>query len=299
MRSAKPLLDSQPIAESELILNKDGSIYHLALRPEHIADNLIVVGDQDRVARISSHFERIEHQISNREFVTHTGYYKGKRVTALSTGIGCDNIDIVLNELDAIVNIDLETKLPKTEHKALNILRLGTSGSLQADIPVDSFVASKYGLGMDGLLGFYETEYDADETELCEQIKSHTNWHADSNPPYMVKASSTLLQKIGHDMTQGITATANGFYGPQGRVLRLNTKAEGFNELLRSFSHNGERITNFEMETSALYGLSALLGHNACTVCAIIANRYAKAYSKDYKQTIDNLIEIVLDRLTA
>lgn len=285
----------QPIAESELIVSNQGAIYHLNLLPEQIADDIIVVGDQNRVAQISAHFDRIEHQVANREFVTHTGEYRGKPITALSTGIGTDNIDIVLNELDALVNIDLKTRRIKEKHHSLNIIRLGTSGSLQEDIPVDSMVVSSHAIGLDGVLHFYQAEFEAEELDLQEQFVKHTGWNTLLNPPYLVKGSSALLDRFPKHMLQGITVTSNGFYGPQGRVLRLNTRYPDLNEQLRSFSANGLRICNYEMETSALYGLGSLLGHQTATVCAIIANRYRREYSANYHQTIDLLIEEVLN----
>lgn len=285
------------IAPSELILNPDGSIYHLKLKPEHIAQNVIVVGDPGRVELISAKFDNIEYKIQNREFITHTGFYKGKRITVIATGIGTDNIDIVLNELDAAVNIDLEKRIVKEKHTQLNIVRIGTSGALQKDIPVDSFVASTYGLGFDGLLPFYKGLAAINEKELIEEFILQTNWNTEFNRPYMVKGSDELIQKIAFDFHQGITATANGFYGPQGRKLRLELQKNDLNELLNKFTYKNHRITNFEMETSALYGLGKLLGHNTCTVCAIVANRMAQQYSKDYKSAVDKIINIVLERL--
>ena len=286
------------IAESELIINPDGSIYHLHLRPEHIADNIIVVGDPQRVEIISNYFDNIEYKITNREFVTHTGTINGKRITALATGIGTDNIDIVLNELDAIVNIDLVNRVPKKEHRKLNIVRLGTSGALQADIPVDSFVFSQYGLGLDGLLNFYEDRDKVIDKELTEAFIAQSGWHSDLAKPYIVGGSSELEKLIADGMFKGITATAPGFYGPQGRILRLPLMQKNINSSLEEFRFNGHRITNFEMETSALYGLGGMLGHNTATVCAIIANRYTKTFSQNYKQTVVKLIELLLERLT-
>lgn len=286
-----------PIAPSELIITPQGAIYHLNLRPDQIAKNIIVVGDQYRVERISRHFDKIDHKVSKREFVTHTGWYKGKHITALSTGIGCDNIDIVVNELDALVNIDFETRLPKEEHTELNIIRLGTSGALQESIPVDSFVASTHGLGFDGLMGFYENQFEDDEQRLMDAFVEQVRWPEYCNPPYIVKASDSLLDRIGEGMYQGITATANGFYGPQGRSLRLKPSVPDMNERLNEFEFEDNRITNFEMETSALYSLCALLGHHSVTVCAIIANRFAKTYSEDYNIPVDKLIQKVLDRI--
>lgn len=291
------MLSATQIAPSELIINPDGSVYHLKLKPEHIATNVIVVGDPGRVEMISSKFDKIEYKIQNREFITHTGIYKGKRITVLATGIGTDNIDIVLNELDAAVNIDLEKRTIKEKHTQLNIIRIGTSGALQEDIPVDSFVASTHGLGLDGLLPFYKDLSKINEEELTFEFISQTKWNNEFNRPYIIKGSEELLNKIAFDFYKGITATANGFYGPQGRKLRLELQRNDLNELLNRFSYKNLRITNFEMETSALYGLGKLLGHNTCTVCAIVANRMAQQYSKDYKTAIDKLITIVLERL--
>lgn len=289
---------NKELQPSELILNPDGSIYHLNLKPEDIADDIIVVGDQNRVERISNFFDKIDVKKTKREFITHTGWYNGKRITAISTGIGCDNIDIVVNELDAIVNIDLETRLIKDKTKKLNIVRLGTSGALQKDIPVDSFVISSYGLGFDGLAQFYKTNFEEDELELQKEFIKQTEWNNQLNTPYFVKANSKLLNQIGDGMIKGITATANGFYGPQGRSLRLEPNVLNLNERLNSFMFENNKITNFEMETSALYALGSMLGHNTATVCAIIANRFAKTFSKDYKKTVDKLIETLLERLT-
>jgi len=290
-------IHSSVIPPSELIVSKEGRIYHLDLKPSEIADNIIIVGDQDRVPQVSRHFNKIEHKIAKREFITHTGTYKGNRISVLSTGIGTDNIDIAINELDAITNIDLKTKMIKKDHRSLNIIRIGTSGSLQEDIPVDSFVVSTHGLGFDGLLGFYNTNPDDEELKLKKAFLSQVNWPIEANIPYFTIGDKELIDDLGHGFHHGITATANGFYGPQGRSLRLETKVPELNEQLNQFRYKELRITNFEMETSALYGLSAMLGHRACTVCAIIANRFKKEYSKDYKKTVDQLIEITLDRL--
>ncbi len=285
------------IAESELILNPSGSIFHLHLHPEQIADTILLVGDQGRVESVSKYFSNIEVKVQNREFATHTGTYNGKRMTVLSTGIGTDNIDIVINELDALVNIDLKERTIKKNHTKLNLVRLGTSGALQANIPVDSFVLSEYGLGFDGLLNFYEDK-NLFENELTNEFIRQTDWQKKLNYPYMVKGSERLIALLKEGMNTGITATACGFYGPQGRELRLKPAVEGLNEKLTAFDYKGLKVTNFEMETSALYGLSKLLGHDACTVCAIIANRILKGYSKDYKVAVDNLIKITLDRLS-
>lgn len=288
-----------PLEPSELVLNPDGSVYHIKLKNEHIADTVIVVGDQNRVERMSKHFDHIECKISNREFVTHTGTYKGKRFTILSTGIGADNVDIVVNELDAACNINPETRLPNPELRQLNIVRLGTSGSLQADIPVDSYLLSEYGLGFDGVAHFYDAEFDLDEETLESEFLNQVDWHGKYNHPYFVKADASLFKALNSDeCVTGITITANGFYGPQGRELVLAAKNSSLNDSLRNFRHDGLRITNYEMETAALYSLSAMLGHKACTVCAIIANRQAKRYSEDYKKTVDKLIVYTLDKLS-
>lgn len=285
------------IAESELIINPDGSIYHLHLRPEHIADDIIVVGDPQRVEAISHYFDSIEYKITNREFVTHTGTINGKRITALATGIGTDNIDIVINELDALVNIDLDKRIPKTTHRSLNIVRLGTSGALQEDIPVDSFVFSQFGLGLDGLLNFYEDRDQVIDSELTEAFNQYSQWHQDLAKPYIVSGSKELESRISEGMIKGITATAPGFYGPQGRILRLPLMQKNINSSLENFQYKGHRITNFEMETSALYGLGGMLGHHTATVCAIIANRYSQTFSADYKKTVIRLIELLLQRM--
>ncbi len=285
--------------ESELILNPDGSIYHIKLRPEHVAENVIVVGDQHRVGAISKYFDHIEFKVQHREFLTHTGTFNNKRITVLSTGIGTDNIDIVINELDAAVNIDLEKRVAKPEHTSLNIIRLGTSGALQPDIPVDTFVASAFGLGMDGLLNFYQYPEEILETDLIEAFIEQTGWNSRLPYPYIIRSSQVLLDKIAHDLTQGITATASGFYGPQGRELRIPLAFPEFNERIEQFHFNGERITNFEMETSALYSLGNLLGHNTLTVCNIIANRVTRQFSKDYQKSLEKMIQLVLQRLTA
>ncbi|MCW3071693.1 MAG: Phosphorylase [Bacteroidetes bacterium] len=286
------------IPETELILNANGSVYHLQLLPEHIAENIIIVGDQGRVETVSRYFDTVDFKIQNREFITHGGTFKGKRVMVMSSGIGTDNIDILINELDAAVNIDLKTRLVKEKHTKLNIVRIGTSGALQKDIEVDSYVVSKYGLGFDGLLNYYLDLPSVNDNAVSEAFIKQTNWNQNLPYPYAVKGSETLIQKIGFDLTQGITATAPGFYGPQGRKLRLTPWVEDFNQQLTDFSFNGNHITNFEMETSALYGLGALLGHETCTVCAIIANRVAKRYSKNYHAAVEQLIQLVLERLT-
>ncbi len=285
--------------ESELILNPDGSVYHIRLKPEHIAPTVIVVGDQHRVEVISKHFDRVNFKIQGREFVTHTGELNNTPITVLSTGIGTDNIDIVINELDAAVNIDLEKRVPKEKHTSLDIIRLGTSGALQPDIDVDTFVASEYGLGLDGLLNFYKYSDQLVEKELTDAFIQQTGWSSKLPHPYIVKGSSRLLDKLAKDFKKGITATASGFYGPQGRELRIPLAFPELNERIENFSHKGQVITNFEMETSALYALGGILGHNTLTVCDIIANRVSKTYSKDYKKSVEKLIQHVLEKVTS
>ncbi len=285
--------------ESELIINPDGSVYHIKLKPEHIAPTVIVVGDQNRVETISRHFKKVEFKIQSREFATHTGTYKDTPITVLSTGIGTDNIDIVMNELDAAVNIDLEKRVAKEKHTSLDIIRLGTSGALQPDIEVDTFVASAFGLGLDGLLYFYEHDEKILEKELMEAFMQQTGWSNKLPHPYIVKASDKLLNKIAGDLRQGITATASGFFGPQGRELRIPLAYPELNQKIEKFEHHGRVITNFEMETSALYALGKTLGHNTLTVCDIIANRVNRTYSKDYKKSVEELIEFVLEKITS
>jgi uridine phosphorylase len=286
------------IQQSELILNPDGSVYHLNLRPEHIAHDIIFVGDQDRVEKITAHFDSIEFSTQKREFKTQTGTYKGKRLTVMSTGIGPDNIDIVLNELDALVNIDLQTRLPKAELTKLRIIRIGTSGSLQADIPVDNFVMSKYALGLDNMLRSYRLN-GVTYAAMEDAFIAHTNWDSDKGRPYAVKGSRELEQLIeGVQMHKGITATAGGFYGAQGRVLRLDIQDKALNFKMDNFSYNGNRITNLEMETAAIYGLSTLLGHEALSLNAIIANRATGTFSSNPYAAVNNLIAYTLDKLS-
>lgn len=284
--------------DSELILNDDGSVYHLNVRPEHLADTIILVGDPGRVEQVSSYFDSIEHRRQNREFKTHTGTLNGKQLTVLSTGIGTDNIDITINELDAAVNIDLETLQIKPNKKSLNLIRIGTSGALQENIPIGTHLISEYALGFDGLLHYYNYPYSKEELEIGGKINQHLAWNTKLPEPYLVKSSKVLLNKLGGSMTKGITATASGFYGPQGRKLRLDPSDKNINERLTAFKYNEHRITNFEMETSALYGLGRLLGHNCITCCAIIANRIRKEYSEDHLKDVKGLIESVLNKLT-
>lgn len=281
---------------SELILNPDGSVYHINLKPENIAHDIILVGDQNRVENISKHFDTIEFKTQKREFKTHTGTYKGKRLSVISTGIGPDNIDIVINELDALVNIDLETRQIKPTLTALNFVRVGTSGSLQPDIPVNSFVASQYGLGMDNMMRSYLIDTIC-EKEIEDAFIAHTNWDLKKGRPYVIKGSENLLNRFYSQNTfKGLTGTAAGFYGPQGRILRLDIQDRELNHKMDNFSHNGIRMTNLEMETSAIYGLSKLLGHNALSLNTIIANRANGTFSEDPYRAVDQLIEYTLNK---
>lgn len=285
------------ILASELILNPDGSIYHLNLKPEHISNDIIFVGDPDRVDKVTKHFDAIEFTTQKREFKTTTGTYKGKRISVISTGIGPDNIDIVLNELDALVNIDLTTRTIKDEHTSLNIVRIGTSGSLQKDVPVDCFLLSTHGLDTNGMLHSYNIDEIA-HPELEDAFVAHTQWSPKKSYPLIVANSKELEDKISSEIIhKGITATAGGFYGPQGRVLRLSIQDPELNGKIDSFEHKGNRITNLEMETSAIYGLSKLLGHHACSMNAIIANRALGEFSSDPKKTVEELILYTLNKI--
>lgn len=281
---------------SELILNPDGSLYHINLKPEHLANDIIFVGDQNRVETITKHFDSVEFTTQKREFKTQTGTYKGKRITVISTGIGPDNIDIVMNELDALVNIDLETRQPKAILTSLNIVRIGTSGSLQSDIPVDSFVASRYGLGLDNMMRSYLIDGIC-EKEIEEAFIEHTSWDMRKGAPYVVQGSPELLAKFaGAQLFEGFTGTAGGFYGPQGRVLRLAIQDPELNAKMDSFNYKGTRMTNLEMETSAIYGLAKLLGHKALSLNAIIANRANGTFSENPYKPVEALIEYTLNK---
>ena len=285
------------IKSSELILNPDGSVYHLNLKPEHIAHDILFVGDQNRVEKITQFFDSIEFSTQKREFKTQTGYYKGKKITVMSTGIGPDNIDITMNELDALVNIDLETRKPKETLTSLNIVRIGTSGSLQEDIPVDSFVMGEFGLGLDNMLRSYLVD-DISETAMEDAFIKHTNWDARKGRPCIVACSEALKSKFDSDQIhKGITGTAGGFYGPQGRVLRLGIQDPSLNSKMDNFDFNGIRMANLEMETSAIYGLGKLLGHNCLSLNAIIANRANGTFSADPYKAVDALIQYALDKL--
>jgi uridine phosphorylase len=279
------------IAESELIINERGAVYHLDLRPDELAGTVVTVGDPDRVKEISKYFDSIEVKRQHREFISHTGYINKKRITVLSSGIGPDNIDIVMNELDALVNIDFESREVKPSLTALNIIRVGTSGSLQAHIPVDHFVASTHGLGVDNLLNFYRLEQNEQEKELIQSFVTHTQVHGQIGQPYISSGAASLIKHFVKDFHQGITVTCPGFYGPQGRVLRLGVRNPDLITRLTDFRFGQHRITNFEMETSAIYGLGRLLGHHCLALNAIVANRVVKEFSKDGRAAVENLIK--------
>lgn len=287
---------SKQIPASELPLQADGAIYHLNLHPEELADNVILVGDPGRVAMISGMFDTVELRKQNRELITHTGTYKGKRISVISTGMGTDNIDIVLNELDAVANIDLATRTVKETHRTLNLVRIGTSGALRPEIECGTFVASEYGLGIDGVLRFYETG-DLIREDLVEAFVRHTGWDRTLPYPYFTSASPELLARIAHDMTKGITTSAPGFFGPQGREVRAKLKYPELNGEIETFDYQGNVITNMEMECSAIYGLGNLLGHNPLTVCLIIANRVTGKFLDSYHDRMETLCHTVLDRI--
>lgn len=278
------------IAESELIINNRGAVYHLDLKPDELAGTVITVGDPDRVKEVSKHFDSIEVKRQHREFISHTGYVGKKRLTVLSSGIGPDNIDIVVNELDALVNIDFGTREVRKELRAINIIRIGTSGSLQADIPVDSFVASTHGLGIDNLLNFYRLEHNEQEKELLQSFITHTQLHGQIGEPYISSGAASLIKHFVTGFHQGITVTCPGFYGPQGRVLRLGIRNPNLVNRLTDFRFGQHRISNFEMETSAIYGLGKLLGHNCLAINAIVANRVQQEFSRDGKAVVERLI---------
>jgi len=285
--------------ESELILNSKHRVYHLDLSGEHIADDVILVGDPGRVKKISSHFSKLEFSTAHREFITHTGTYKNKRLSVISTGIGTDNIDIVMNELDAAVNINLNTRQELDQKRQLRIFRLGTSGALQENIPVNSIVASSFGLGLDGLMHFYDALNSINSSALCEAFETHTAWPSTLPSAYAVPASAFLSEQFKSAVfCTGITATAPGFYAPQGRELRLKARLKNMQGLLSAFQFEGLKITNFEMETSALYGLGKLLGHECLTLCVIIANRMRNEFTKDLEGSEAHLIDTFLQQLS-
>lgn len=284
--------------ESELIINKDGSIFHLHLKPEQIADNVILVGDPGRVPLVASHFSEIECEVTSREFHTITGRYKGKRITVQSTGIGCDNIDIVMNEMDALANIDFKTRTNKDQLKSLIFVRIGTCGGLQPNTPTGTFIASAKSIGFDGLLNFYAGRDEACDLEFEEAFKSQVKWNDRIGNPYVVNNDPELLDRIAaDDMVRGVTIACGGFFGPQGRKLRLPLADPDLNQKIEQFSYNHLKVTNFEMESSALAGLSKLMGHKALTCCMVVANRRAKEANTGYKNTIDGLIQKVLERI--
>ena len=287
------------IAESELIINSRGAIYHVNCRPEEIANTVITVGDPDRVKEVSKHFDRIEFKNNHREFVTHTGFIGRKRISVTSTGIGPDNIDIVLNELDALVNIDFEKRTIKDKLTSLNIIRVGTSGSLQKEIPVDSFVASTHGLGLDNLLNFYLHNNNEEEKQLLHAFNTHTQLHQGITSPYINGASMLLLKEFVNNFHQGITVTCPGFYGPQGRVLRMGLTNPQLIDRLTSFGFGQHRISNFEMETSAIYGMGKILGHHCLSLSAIVANRISKTFSKDGNAAVEKLIQQTLSIISS
>lgn len=284
--------------ESELIINGDGSIFHLHLLPEQLAENVILVGDPGRVETVASYFDLHEHEVENREFKTITGCYKSKKISVISTGIGTDNIDIVMNELDALTNIDFKTRTEKEEKKSLNIVRIGTCGGLQPEVALGSFLVSEISIGFDGVLSFYAGRNEVCNLAFEEAFKKHMNWSPLKASPYVVHANSQLVERIAkEDMVRGTTISSNGFYGPQGRVLRLDLQDMKMNEKIEQFRFDGHKITNYEMEGSAIAGLSLLMRHKAMTVCCVIANRYAQSMNTDYKPRIAKLIETVLDRI--
>ncbi len=285
------------IAESELIINNRGAVYHLNLRPEELADTIITVGDPDRVATVSKHFDSIESKFEHREFITHTGFIGNKRISVVSTGIGTDNIDIVLNELDALVNIDFTTRTIKPVLQRLKIVRVGTSGSLQADIPVDSFVASTHGLGIDNLMNFYKREINDEEYAILQEFINHTKMDKHATVPYISSAAPSLQKHFVDGFHQGITVTCPGFYGPQGRVLRLPLQYPDLVNLLPTFRYGNHKISNFEMETSAIYGLGKILNHYCLSLNAIVANRVLQTFSKDGSKVVENLIAKALEIL--
>ena len=286
------------IEPSELIINPDGSIFHLHMKPEQLAENIILVGDPGRVNMIAGFLDKIESQTENREFVSATGWFGAKKITVLSTGIGTDNIDIVINELDALVNIDLKKRQVKDEHKSLQIIRIGTSGGLQDDIPVNAFLASAKAIGFDGLLNFYARRNEISDLPFEKSFKSFVQWNELLPSPYVVEADTNLFNKIiDSEFTPGVTISAPGFYGPQGRELRLKIVDPLINDKIEAFRYENQRITNYEMECSAIYGLSKLLGHKALTVCIIIANRVSKEDNENYKPVMVKLVQKVLDRI--
>lgn len=291
-------MEKKVFAPSELIINEDGSCFHLHLKPEYLADKVILVGDPARVNTVAAHFDSIEHETQSREFHTITGTYKGKRITAQSHGIGCDNIDIVMNELDTLANIDYNTRTEREEHRTLTCVRIGTCGGLQPFTPTGCFVASVKSIGFDGMLNFYAGRNDVCDLTMEETFKKHMGWDPIKGAPYVSVADAELIDRVAaDDMVRGYTVACGGFYGPQGRQLRAPIADPNQNEKIESFEYDGMKICNFEMESSALAGLAKLLGHKAMTCCMVIANRYAKEMNTNYKNSIDTLIQKVLDRI--
>lgn len=285
------------IEASELVINSDGSVFHLHLRPEQVADKIILVGDPGRVEQVAAHFDSVESRSANREFVSATGHYRGTRITVLSTGIGTDNIDIVVTELDALVNIDFNTRQEKEQKKHLTLVRLGTCGSLQPDIEIGDFLLSRTSIGFDGLLNFYEGRNDVCDLEMEREFTKHTGWSPLLAAPYCIDCSEKLRALFKDDVMEGITVSAPGFYAPQGRYVRLSPADLELNAKIESFRYNGRRVTNFEMEGSALAGLSALMGHDAVTICTVIAQRIAKKMDTDYREFVNKMIIMCLEKL--
>ncbi|WP_278833390.1 nucleoside phosphorylase [Porphyromonas cangingivalis] len=292
------MISREPIPSSELIINSDGSIFHLHIKPEQLADKIIVCGDPARVDKIASYLDSHECSVTSREFHTVTGMYKGKRLSIVSHGIGCDNIEIVLNELDALANIDFETRIIKPDPKKLTIVRIGTSGGLQDESPIGTYVAAEYAIGFDGVLHFYGAGKDVADRDFEKALIAGLDWKIDGLKPYVVKSPQSIVDRIcKDDVLRGVTIACNGFYAPQGRRLRWDLADPTLNQKIQSFEHNGRKITNFEMESSALAGIGAVLGHEVLTVCCIIAGRKAKKMNTDYKDSLDGLIELVLERI--
>lgn len=287
------------ISPSELIINEDGTIFHLHLKPEWLADNIVLVGDPERVNMVASHFDNIEIDTQSREFHTITGTCNGKRISCVSHGIGTDNIDIVMTELDALKNIDFATRTVKDKHTELTIVRVGTSGGMQEFCPVGSYVVSQKSIGFDGMLNYYKVPDNVLDSEFEEAFKKYVSWNKRLAAPYVVSADKELVEMIGHDMVKGVTISAPGFYGPQGRYVRIETADPDLNRKIMEFEFKGQKITNYEMESSAVAGMAALLGHKAMTVCAIIAGRVAKDMNTEYHGSMENLVETVLKRLTS
>lgn len=291
-------MNNQRIIPADVLaVNADGSVFHLHLKPEQLADRIVMMGDPERVPVVTAHFDNIEYDQQSREFRVITGSYKGKRITALSHGIGCDNIDIVVSELDALANIDLDTRTEKEHFRQLTMVRIGTSGGIQPSCPVGSYVVSEISMGMDGLIYFYEGGERVSDSDISKKFVSHSNWGKKLATPYFAYSDKFLTEQIGYDMIKGITCSASGFYGPQGRYLRLPLTNPDQNKFLESFTYAGLEITNYEMESAALAGMSALMGHRAVTVCMIIFNRHTNDANTEYKQSFDGLITKVLDRI--